>query len=120
MKFTHVQTAQMPNGDVLQDSGTEYNGRAMLSIDETVPANGAGANGVLATIPSAGVKAIFLLATVPCTVTFTGSNSAPVLVANQLTKITALNADVTAISIGANSTSSGPAGAVKIRVLYDS
>lgn len=119
MKYYYTQSLQTPEG-TLQDSGTEYDGRAAIIIDETVPANGAGANAVTATIPAAGVKAIFLLATVPCTVTFTGSDSAPMLVADQLTRLTALNANVTAISIGANSVSSGPAGAVKIRVLYDS
>lgn len=119
MKFTHTQTLETPQG-ILQDAGTEYTGKAIIAIDEIVPANGAGANAVAATIPSAGVKCIALLADVPCTVTLTGSNAAPVLVANQITKITALNADVTAISVGANSTAAGPAGTIKIRVLYDS
>jgi len=119
MKYYFTQSLQTPEG-VIQDSGTEYEGRAALVIDETVPANGQSANAVTATLPTAGLKCIMLLADVPCTVTFTGSDSAPVLVANQLTRLTALSANVSAISIGANSVSSGPAGTIKIRALYDS
>lgn len=119
MKYTHTQAVETPQG-TMQDSGTEYTGSAQLVIDqEVVPANGQSPNILTAAIPTAGLQCIFLLATVPCTVTLTGSDSAPVLVANQLTRITALNADVTGISVGANSTSSGPAGMVSLRALYD-
>lgn len=119
MKYIYTQSVQTPEG-ALNDDGTTYVGTAAVVIEnEDVPANGDPANVLAAHIPTAGLKCIFLLATVPCVVTLTGSDSAPALVAGQLTRLTALNANVTGISVGANTVGDGPAGVITIRALYD-
>lgn len=117
--------------DTLADAGKSYSGDTSVAVgDDTVPcvvaANGGGANTVSLAIASAALQSLAFLATVPCVVTLTGvtvidgiTASTVTLEANVLRQVTAITGDMSAISVGANTTGSGPAGTIKIRALYN-
>ena len=111
-------------GPTIQDTGASYTGDTVTNSDLTVPANGAGANAIEIAFTAANFKSLALLSTVPCVVTLTGATaingittSTVTLVANVMSHVSAITGDVTAISIGANTTGSGPEGALNLSLL---
>jgi hypothetical protein len=120
MNHSYQQVLTTPSGSIA-DSAASFTGDTVSEIDTTVPANGAGANVVSVAFTSAGLVSMALISTVPCVVTFTGSTgNNQTLVANVMNHITAVASDVSGLSVGANTVSSGPAGTIKIRVLFNS
>lgn len=128
MAHTHIfnQVANTPAGQ-LADTGTTTTGDTITEVDTTVDANGGSANAVAIAFTAAGFQSAVLLSDVPCVVTFTGSTaidgvsiSTVTLTANTIRRITAFTGNVTAVSIGANTDSSGPAGTITISVLFNS
>jgi len=128
MAYTHTYAQSLVTPEEqIADSGASYTGDTVTAIDTTVSANGGGANAVAVAFTAAGFQSMGLLATVPCVVTLTGatvidgaSTSTVTLVANTLRHVTAITGNVTAISVGANTDSSGAAGTIKINVLFNS
>lgn len=114
------------DGATIQDSGVTYTGDTVENSDLVVNANGGAANAIESAFTAANFKSAFLVSTVPCVVTFTGSTaidgittSTVTLAANVGRHIAAFTGDVTAISIGANTDSSGPAGTLKFSLLHN-
>lgn len=128
---SHVLTKTLttPEGTIA-DSGLTYTGDASWALDPelgVVNANGGGANAIAFAFPADGFESMGLKATVPCVVTFTGATaidgvavSTVTLTANVMRHVAAITGDVTAISIGANTDGSGPAGTIGIWILYNS
>jgi len=120
MNHSYQQVLTTPSGSIA-DSAASFTGDSVFEVDTTVAANGGSANVVSVAIPSAGLVSMALISTVPCVVTFTGSTgNNQTLAANVMNHITAIASDVTSLSVGANTTGSGPAGTIKIRVLWNS
>lgn len=128
MAYTHVfiQVATTPEGQ-LNDTGATYTGDTTTSVATTVSANGGAANAVAIAFTAAGLQSLILLSTVPCVVTLTGatvidgvSSSTVTLAANVMRQVTAITGDVSAISVGANTTGSGAAGTITIAALFNS
>ena len=120
MTHTFQTVLSTPSGS-LADVPVVLTGDSVFEVDTTVPANGSGANVVSVAIPAAELVSIALLSTVPCVVTFTGdTGDNTALVPNVISRKTVLGGDVTALSVGANTVDSGPAGTIKIRVLFNS
>lgn len=126
--FTHLFTQRcvLPTG-TLEDSGATTTADSETGVSTTVSANGGAANAVAIAFTSAGFQSMVLLATVNCVVTFTGATaidgaagSTVTLTANVMRRVTAVTGDVTAVSVGANTTGSGPAGTIQISVLFNS
>jgi hypothetical protein len=128
--FSHIyQQALATPESQWADTGTTYSGDTIQSVDGVVNANGGGANAVAIAFPATagGLQSVGLLASVPCVVTLTGatvidgvSTSTVTLVAGVIRLITAITGAVTAVSVGANTDSSGPAGTIKISALFNS
>jgi hypothetical protein len=120
MKHSYQQVLTTPSGSIA-DSASSATGDSIFEVDTTVAVNGGSANVVSVAIPSAGLVSLALISTVPCIVTFTGStDDNQTLAANLMNRITAIGSDVTSLSVSANTVSSGPAGTIKIRVLWNS
>ena len=128
MQHTYQQALTTPTGQ-LTDTGVAYTGDTHIAVAGVVNANGGGANAVAIAFPatSGGLQSVGLLATVPCVVTLTGatvidgvSTSTVTLTANVIRLITAITGAVTAVSVGANTDSSGAAGTIQISALYNS
>jgi len=128
MAFTHIfaQSLVTPE-EQLVDSGTSYTGDTVTAINTTVAANGGGANAVAVAFTAAGLQSMGLLADVPCVVTLTGATvingvtiGTVTLVAGAIFHVTSITGNVSAISVGANTTGSGAAGTIKINVLFNS
>lgn len=126
--MTHILTQRVvtPTGTI-EDSGNTTTGDTVTSVATTVAANGGSANAVSIAFTAAGLQSIALLSTVPCVVTLTGasaidgaSGSTVTLAANILRYVAAVTGDVTAVSVGANTTGSGAAGTIQISVLFNS
>jgi hypothetical protein len=129
MAFTqnYIQVCNLSTGQV-QDSGVLTTGDTILAAapSTVVPANGDGPNAIVAAFPATGFQSMILLATVPCVVTLTGvtvidgaSVSTVTLVAGVIHRIAAITGACTAISVGANTTTSGAAGTLQFEVLYN-
>lgn len=123
----YVQTCVLPTGAIF-DSGTSTSGDTIISAGPStvVNANGGAANALVMAFPATGFQSMVLLATVPCVVTFTGvtvidgtSTSTVTLTANVMRRVAAITGACTAVSVGANTDSSGPAGTIHISVLYN-
>ena len=120
MNHTFQQVLTTPSG-AIADSPATLTGDSVFEVDTAVAANGGSANVVSVAIPTATLVSIALISTVPCVVTFTGSTgNNQTLAANVMNRITAIASDVSSLSVGANTTGSGPAGTIKIRVLFNS
>lgn len=129
MAYTHTltQVASLSSGEQWSDSGTVTTGDTITNVNTTVAANGGSANAVAIAFTAAGLQSIILLADVPCVVTLTGATvidgvttSTVTLVANQIRKVSAITGNVTAVSVGANTDSSGAAGTINISALFNS
>jgi hypothetical protein len=128
MAYTHtlLQVANL-SGEQWTDSGTVTTGDTITNVNTTVSANGGAANAVSIAFTAAGFQSMILLSTVPCVVTLTGasvidgvSTSDVTLVANQIRKVSAITGNVTAVSVGANTTGSGAAGTISLSALFNS
>jgi hypothetical protein len=128
MAFTHkyTQTLATPE-EQWSDNGVTSTADTITSVNTTVPANGAGANAVSIDFPAAGFQSMGLLSDTPCVVTLTGatvidgvSTSTVTLTPGVIRRITAITGNVTAVSVGANTTGGGPAGVIKLSVLFNS
>lgn len=128
MSFSHVftQTAQTPE-ETLSDAGITTTGDSTSAYNGTVSANGGAAVTPDIVFTAAGFKSMILLSTVPCVVTLTGATvidgvtiGTVTLVANVIRRVSAITGNVTAVSVGANTDSSGPSGTIKISVIHDS
>lgn len=128
MAFTHkfIQTVTTPES-IWTDTESTTTGDTVTSVATTVAANGGGANAVAIAFTAAGLQSLFLQATVPCVVTLTGatvidgiSTSTVTLTADVIRRVLAITGDVTALSVGANTTSEGLAGTIKISALFNS
>jgi hypothetical protein len=117
MTFTLNQTLNM-DGTALQDAGQVFTGTGVVQIDEVVPANGQSPEAIGGVIPIAGLQCLFAIASVPCVLDINSTDNEVTLPANVLTRIEP-TVDCDGLSIGANTTASGPAGTLKIRALYD-
>jgi hypothetical protein len=128
MAYTHLFTQSLTvPGEQFVDTGASYSADTATNVATTVSANGGSANAVAVAFPAAGLQSVGLLATVPCVVTLTGATvingvtiGTVTLVANTIFHITSMTGDVTALSVGANTTSSGAAGTIKISALFNS
>ena len=129
MSKSHIlnKVLQTADGGKLADTGATVTGDTETNGEWTVNANGGGSNAIAVAFPAAGLKSLGLLSTVPCVVTLTGATvidgitiGTVTLAANALRQVLAITGDVTAISIGANTTSSGPAGVLKTSLLFNS
>ena len=126
--FTHVVSRSLQvRGEVWSDGGGTKTADTETGLDGVVNANGGGANAISIAFPAAGLQSLVLLASVPCVVTLTGATvidgvttGAVTLEANVLRQVTAITGNVTDISVGANTVSSGPAGTIKISALFNS
>jgi hypothetical protein len=130
MEHRLTQILRAASGDI-EDSGAALTGDTSIAVgnDTTtfvVNANGGAANVASVAVTAAALKSIGLLSTVPCVVTLTGttvidgiSTSTVTLAANTLRQVKAVTGDITNISVGPNTTGAGPAGTIKIRVLYN-
>jgi hypothetical protein len=128
MAYTHLFTQRVvtPEG-TLEDSAATTTGDTTTSVATTVDANGGSANAVAIAFTAAGLQSLVLLSTVPCVVTLTGATvidgitiGTVTLAANTMRRVTAITGNVTAISVGANTTSSGAAGTITIAALFNS
>ena len=112
------------DGPTIQDTGATYSGDTVTNSDLVIPANGAGANAIEIAFTAANFKSLVLKATVPCVVSLTGATvingitiGTVTLVANAIAHVVAITGNVTAISIGANTTTSGAAGVLELSLL---
>jgi hypothetical protein len=124
--LTLTQAIMTPQG-LWNDSGKTYSADSVTAVETTVDANGGSANAVAIDFTAASFQVLALLSDVPCVVTLTGataingvSGSTVTLAANVAQVVTALAGNVTAVSVGANTTASGPAGTIKACVLFNS
>ncbi len=108
----------------MQDTGVTYTGDTIANGDWVVNANGGGANAIEVAFTAANFKSLFMLSDVPCVVTLTGATAingitigTVTLAAGVAAHVSAITGDVTAISIGANTTGSGPAGVIEVSLL---
>lgn len=128
MSFSIVRTQiiQTPE-EAWTDGGEIYTADSVTAVNTTVDANGGSANAVAIDFTAASFVALALLATVPCVVTLTGataidgaSTSTITLEANVARLVTAISGNVSAVSVGANTESSGAAGTIKTCLLFNS
>jgi hypothetical protein len=124
---TYIQTVSTPTGQC-QDSGIVTTGDTIVSAapSTVVAANGGSANAITAAFPATGFQSMYLKATVPCVVTLTGVTvingvtiGTVTLAANVMTRISSITGACTAISVGANTDASGPAGTIEFQALYN-
>ena len=129
MAFTQVfrQSLITPEDQWSDDVGLTTTGDTITSVNGVVNANGGGANAISIAWPAAGFQSLGLVATVPCVVTFTTSvlidgvaATTITLAADVIRRVGAMTGDITAVSVGANTTASGAAGTIKISVLFNS
>lgn len=109
------------------DGGSTLSADSVTAINTAVNAYGGGANAVAVDFLAASFIALALLSTVPCVVTLTGATaidgvtaSTVTLEANVVRQVTAITGNVTAISVGANTTVDGAAGTIKMSLLFNS
>jgi hypothetical protein len=126
--YSHILTQQLttPQG-VLTDLGNTYSADSVTAVQTVVNANGGGANAVAVDFTAASFVALALLSTVPCVVTLTGADeidgiatSTVTLQANALRHVTDISGNVTAVSVGANTTVDGAAGTLEVSLLFNS
>jgi len=127
--FTHtmIRSLVTPDSTWNDSVGSSYSGDSVTSVQTTVDANGGSANAVAIDFLAASFQSMGLLADVACVVTLTGataingvSGSTVTLVAGVISHINAIAGNVTAVSVGANTVASGPAGTIKLSVLFNS
>lgn len=117
--------------DTLQDLGATLTGDTAVAVgDSTTPfvvaANGGAANVASVAVAAAALVSLVFLADVPCVVTLTGATvidgittSTVTLTAGVIRQVTVITGSITSMSVGANTTGAGPAGTIKIRLLYN-
>jgi hypothetical protein len=129
MAFNHKYTATVstPTETWSDGSTSDTTGDTVTEVATTVDANGGSANAVAIAFTAAGFQSLFLQATVPCVVTLTGatvidgvSTSDVTLTANVIRRVSSITGNVTAVSVGANTTTDGAAGTIKISALFNS
>lgn len=122
----YIQICTTPEGQI-QDGSVTTTGDSVTAVSTTVAANGGSANAVSIAFTDAGFQSLILLSTVNCVVTLTGataidgvSGSTVTLTANVMRRVADITGDVTAVSVGANTTASGPAGTIQLNALFNS
>lgn len=102
-------------------------GDTVTEVSTTVAANGGGANAVAIAFTAAGLQSVFFQSTVPCVVTLTGVTvingitiGTVTLVADVIYKVSSVTGDCSAMSVGANTTTDGAAGTIKISAVFNS
>jgi len=129
MAFEHKYTATVstPTETWSDGSSSDTSGDTITEVATTVAANGGEANAVAIAFTAAGLQSLFFQATVPCVVTLTGvtvingvSASTVTLAADVIYKVSSVTGDCSAMSVGANTTTDGAAGTIKISALFNS
>jgi hypothetical protein len=129
MAYTHVKATSVVTPEyTFTENGTTYTGDTSTAVSTTVDSySGGAANAVAIAFTSAGFQSMTLQATVPCVVTFTGATvidgvsiSTVTLTADTIRHVAAITGNVTAVSVGANTTPAGAAGTININVLFNS